>query len=181
MKEGRKSVHYDHYASTPTSLAPQLWMADIRGLKTNSLRILGGKKSCPVLVAADFRHVKLSSEVCVMFHWPTHAAQQQTRPLTESQWGPSGEVNVSCCAKLQKNNSSSHCPQRRTEGRGKQQQPCQQGSQCLIIMLRTWDGRITTCPFIVYMLGFSQHNCLAHWLCFCVKVETNLFPFAVAS
>lgn len=74
---------------------------------------------------------------------------------------------MSCCAKLQKNNSSSHCPQRKTEGRGKQQQPCQRGSQCLIIMLTTWDGRITTCPFIVYMLGFGRQGCLAHWLFLC--------------
>lgn len=156
-------------------------MADVTGLKTNSWESLGGGGSCPVLVAAGFRHVKLSSEVCVMFHWPARAAQQQTRRLTESRWGPSGELNVSCCAKLQKNNSSSRCPRRKTEGRGKQRQPCQGGSQFLIIMLRTWDGQITTCPFIVYTLGFGRHGCLARWLCFCVKVKSNLFGFAVAS
>lgn len=151
--------------------------ADVTGLKTNSWR----KKKSWWLVAAGFHHVKLSPNVCVMFHWPAHAAQQQTRRLTESRWGPSGELNVSCCAKLQKNNSSSRCPQRKTEGSGKPRQPCQRGSQCLIIMLSARDGRITTCPFIVYMLGFSRHGRLAHWLWFCFKVEVNLFGFAVAS
>lgn len=134
-------------------------MADVTGLKTNSWESLGRKKkSCPVLVAAGFRHMKLSSEVCVMFHWPTHAAQQQTRRLTESRWGPSGELNMSCCAKPQKNNSSSCCPLRKTEGRGKQRQPCQHCSHHIIIMLRTWDGRITTCPPIVWILGFGQRT-----------------------
>lgn len=102
----------------------------------------------------------------MMFHWPAQAARQQTRRLTESWWGPSGELNVSCCAKLQKNNSSSSCPQRKTEGSGKQRQPCQQGPQCLIIMLSTRDGRFTTCPLIVCALGYSRCGRLTHWLQF---------------
>ncbi len=43
------------------------------------------KKSWPVLVAAGFHHVKLSSKVCVMFHRPAHAAQQQTRQLNHGE------------------------------------------------------------------------------------------------
>lgn len=124
--------------------------ADVTGLKTNSWR----KKKIMSCVGGCWfspRETK-PQRVCVMFHWPAHAAQQQTRRLTESRWGPSGELNVSCCAKLQKNNSSSRCPQRKTEGSGKQRQPCQRGSQCLIIMLSTRDAQITTCPFIVYIV-----------------------------
>lgn len=132
-------------------------------------------------LAAGFHYVKLSFKVCVMFHWPTNAAQQQTRRLTESRLGPSGELYVSCCAKLQKNNSSSCCPQRKTEGSGKQQQPCQQGPQCLIIMLNTRDGRITTCPFTVYMPRFGRHSPLAPWPWFCFKAEVNVFGVAVVS
>lgn len=128
-----------------------------------------------------FHRVKPSSTAVMMFHWPVQAAQQQTRRLTESWWGPSGELNVSCCAKLQKNNSSSSCPQRKTEGSGKQRQPCQQGPQCLIIMLSTRDGRFTTCPLIVCALGYSRCGRLTRRLRFCFRVRVNLCGFAVAS
>lgn len=136
---------------------------------------MGGKKTCPVLVAAGFHHVKLSSKVCVKFHWLENAAQQQTRRPTESRWGPSGELNVSCCAKLQNNNSSSHCPQRKTESRGKQQQHCQRGSQCLIIMLRAWDRRFTTCSFIVYMLEFGCYGLSGTLTFFMSKLSSFYF------
>lgn len=151
------SVDNQSYAPTHTSLAPQLWCQ-----RSQTWKLIQGrkktnkKKTRKVWLTAGFHYVKLNFKVYVMFHWPTNAAQQQTRRLTESRWGPSGELHVSCCAKLQKNNSSSCCPQRKTEGSGKQQQSCQQGSQCLIIMLNTRNGRITTCPFTVYMLCFGR-------------------------
>ena len=106
----------------------------------------------------------------------SHAAQQQTGGLSESWRRPSGKLNVSCCAKLLKNNSSSCCPQRKTEGSGNQRQPCQWGSQCLIIMLSAWDGRITTCLFIVCMLGFCWYCCPPQWFWVCFKLGWIYLP-----
>lgn len=82
---------------------------------------------------------------------------------------------MSCCAKRQKNNSSSSCPQRKTEGSGKQRQPCQAGPQSLIIMLSTRDGRFTTCPLIVCALGCSRCGRLTHGLHFCFRVREGQF------
>lgn len=157
------SVDDQSHAPTHTSLAPQLWWQ-----RSQAWKATHGREKKPKHVTCRWLLVfTMCFKVCVMFHWPTNAAQQQTRRLTESRWGPSGELYVSCCAKLQKNNSSSCCPQRKTEGSGKQRQPCQQGPQCLIIMLNTRDRRITTCPFTVCMLRFGRHNPLAPWPWFC--------------
>lgn len=76
--------------------------------KQNHKNHLEEKRIMSSVVTAGFCHTKINSEVCMTFYWPTHAAQQQT---TESWRGPSGELNVSCCANHQENNSSSRCTQ----------------------------------------------------------------------
>lgn len=128
-----------------------------------------GGGSCPRVGGcwSSPRETELPTTCVCVCVWCFYAARQQTRRLTEiHREAHLGEVNVSRCAELQKNQLIIiiiiiPLPSEEEEAR-RRREPCQGGSHCLVTVQRTWGGWTATWTFMVDVLRGSVHAADCH-------------------